>query len=345
MRYPFAVLSLLMSLATAAAADKIELAHKPDQKLNGPFAVAFAADGTLYFVEMEKGQRLRKIVNGVVVTVAGTGEKGNDGDGNKGLTVQFNGMHNLVAGADDTLYLADTFNNRIRTFDPKAATVSRYAGTGEKGFAGDGGPADDAKFGGVYCLAFDKDRANLFVTDLDNRRIRKIEMKKRVVTTVAGNGQKGTPKDGEKALDQPLSDPRAAAVDSKGRLYIVERSGHALRVVDEDGKIRTVAGTGKAGSGVGPALQAAMNGPKHLCIDTDDTVLIADTENHRVVRYVPKTEKLEPVAGTGKKGTAGIGGDPTAAELNQPHGVTVQPKTGTLFIADSSNNRIVKILK
>lgn len=344
MRYAFALLTIALTLH-AGAADKLVLAHNADQKLVAPFAVAFAADGTLYFVEMEKGQRLRKVVNGLVVTVAGTGEKGNDGDGGKGLAAQFNGMHNLVIGADDTLYLADTFNNRIRTFDPKAATVSKYAGTGEKGFAGDGGPADDAKFGGVYCLAFDKDRANLFVTDLDNRRIRKIELKKRTVTTVAGNGQKGVPKDGEKALDQPLSDPRAAAVDSKGRLYIVERGGHALRVVDEDGKVRTVAGTGKAGSGVGPALQAAMNGPKHLCIDTDDTVLIADTENHRVVRYVPKTEKLELVAGTGKKGTAGVGGDPTAAELAQPHGVTVQPKTGTLFIADSSNNRIVKVVK
>src|SRR5678809_676948 len=92
----------------------------------------------------------------------------------------------------------------------------------------------------------------------------------------AGNGQKGVPKDGEDAKSQPLVDPRAIAVDSKGNLYICERGGHALRVVNPAGKIQTVAGTGKPGlSGDGgPALQAQMNGPKHLSCDRDDTVLI-----------------------------------------------------------------------
>ncbi|QEL18185.1 NHL domain-containing protein [Limnoglobus roseus] len=347
MRHTLALVLSFATLSTGAAADKIILAHAPEEKLVAPFAVTFTADGTLYFVEMEKGQRLRKIVNGAVVTVAGTGDKGNDGDGGKGLMAKFNGLHHLIAGPDDLIYLADTFNNRVRTFDPKAGMISKYAGTGEKGFAGDGGPADDAKFGGVHCLDLDKSRANLYLTDLDNRRIRKLDLKTRTVTTVAGNGQKGVPKDGEKAVDQPLADPRAAVVDSQGRIYILERGGHALRVVDEKGLIRTVAGTGKAGAAGlgGPALKAAMNGPKHLCVDTDGSVLIADTENHRIVRYSPKTEKLDLVAGTGKKGSAGVGGDPAAVELSQPHGVTVQPKTNIIFIADSSNNRILKIVK
>jgi sugar lactone lactonase YvrE len=329
------------------AADTVVLAHGADEKLVTPFGVEFGQDGTLYFVEMAKGERLRKVVNGTVVTVSGTGAKGDTGDGKKGLTATFNGMHSLAIDGDGLIYLADTWNNRIRTFDPKKGEVSKFAGTGEKGFAGDGGPADDAKFGGVFCVSFDKPKANLYVTDLDNRRVRKIELKKRIVTTVAGNGSKGVPKDGKKATEQPLVDPRAAAVDGKGRLYVLERGGHALRVVEEDGTIRTVAGTGKAGAdGIGgPALKAAMNGPKHLCVDADDSVLIADTENHRVVRYVPKTEKLELVAGTGKKGSGGVGGDPLKVELSQPHGVTVQPKTGVLFITDSYNNRILKILK
>jgi DNA-binding beta-propeller fold protein YncE len=334
------------AIALPASAQNARLAHGPNEKFTTPFGVDFGPDGTLYVVEMAKGERLRKIDGDRVVTLAGTKEKGNTGDGEKGLHATFNGMHSLAVGADGLVYLADTWNNRIRTFDPKNGSVSKFAGTGEKGFAGDAGPADDANFGGVFCLAFDAKKENLFVTDLDNRRIRKIEMKKRIVTTVAGNGQKGVPLDGARAIDQPLVDPRAAAVDSKGNLYILERGGHALRVVETSGAIRTVAGTGKAGSGGlgGPAILAAMNGPKHLCVDQDDTVLIADTENHRIIRYVPLKKTLEAVAGSGKKGSA-FDADPKKLELSQPHGVTVQPKTGDLFITDSYNNRILKIGK
>lgn len=340
------VLFFPIVFALPAAAQTVALAHAPNEKFVTPFGVDFGPDGTIYVVEMAKGERLRKIADGRIVTLAGTKEKGNAGDGEKGLNATFNGMHSLAVGADGLVYLADTWNNRIRTFDPKSGVVAKFAGTGEKGFAGDGGPADDAKFGGVFCVAFDAKKENLYVTDLDNRRIRKIEMKKRIVTTVAGNGQKGVPLDGARATDQPLVDPRAAAVDSKGNLYILERGGHALRFVEPSGAIRSVAGTGKAGAdGLGgPALNAAMNGPKHLCVDKDDTVLIADTENHRIVRYVPAKKTLEPVAGTGKKGPA-MNADPKKVELSQPHGVTIHPKTEELYITDSYNNRILKIAK
>ena len=118
--------------------------------------------------------------------------------------------------------------------------------------------------------------------------------------------------------------------------------------MDKDGKIRTVAGTGKAGSGGdgSPALKAAMNGPKFISIDpADDSVLIADTENHQIRRYIPKTETMELIAGTGKKGSGGLEGDPLKLEMGRPHGVCVHPNTGEIYIADSDNNRIVKIVK
>ena len=224
-------------------------------------------------------------------------------------------------------------------------TVNAFAGTGEKGFSGDGGPAKDAKFGGVFCVSFDPDKKNLYITDLDNKRIRKIDMKTEIVTTVAGNGKGGVPKDGEDALTQPLVDPRAHAVDKDGNIWILERGGHALRVVDAKGKIRTVAGTGKSGMGTGKALDAALNGPKHLCIDKDGSVLIADTENHRVVRFSPKDGTITAVAGTGKKGNTLGDGDPLKAEFNQPHGVIVHPKTGDIYISDASNGRVLKVVR
>lgn len=354
-RAPLASCLLLLSAwASAPAADRLVLVagggDGPDRteaakaKLIQPFGVDFHETGTMFVVEMAAGERLRAVnVAGLLVTVAGSeGKKGNDGDGGPGKDATFNGMHALAVGPGG-VYLADTWNNRVRVFD--AGKVFAFAGTGEKGFSGDGGPAKDAKFGGVFCVAFDPDKKNLYITDLDNKRVRKVDMKTKIVTTVAGNGQKGVPKDGADALAQPLVDPRAHAVDKDGNIWILERGGHALRVVDAKGKIRTVAGTGKPGMGVGKGLEAALNGPKHLCIDKDGSVLIADTENHRIMRFDPKDGTIAPVAGTGKKGTSLGDGDPLKAEFNQPHGVIVHPVSGDVYISDASNGRVLKIVR
>ena len=154
------------------------------------------------------------------------------------------------------------------------------------------------------------------------------------------------PKDGELAREQPLVDPRAITVDAKGNLYLLERGGHVLRVIDAEGTIRTVAGTGKAGPGSesSPALKATFNGPKYVAMDRDGSVLIVDTENHEIRRYIPGKEIVERVAGTGKTGS-GFDKDPKMLELARPHGVRVHPKTGDLYIADSDNGRILKIVK
>jgi len=347
---------MFVTAGTVAGADKLVLVagggeggdgtEAANAKLIQPFGVDFGPNHEIYLVEMVGGERLRTINSkGIITTLAGKkGEKGNAGDGGPAGKATFYGIHSLAVGADGKVYLADTFNNRVRVYDPKSGTIAAFAGTGEKGFAGDHGPALKAQFSGCHCVGFDRDKSNLYITDLDNRRIRKVDLATKIVTTVAGNGKKGIPKDGEDATMQPLMDPRAHAVDRDGNLWILERSGHALRAVDPSGKIRTVAGTGKAGIGSGSALEAAMNGPKHLCIDRDGTVLIADTENQRIVRFHPKDGTLSSVAGTGKKGNRGVGGDPLTAELNQPHGVAVHPKSAEIYIADSSNGRILKIV-
>jgi DNA-binding beta-propeller fold protein YncE len=313
-------------------------------KLDGPFGVALDPQKNLIFVEMT-GHRVGKIdAKGMLTLLAGTGQKGLSGDRGPGPKATFNGMHSLAIDPDGFIYLADTFNNCVRKIDPKTGIVTNFAGTGEKGFAGDGKAAAKWTFSGVYSIAFDAKGEKMYIADLDNRRVRMIDMKAGVLSTVAGNGQKGVPQDGAVAVESPLVDPRAVAVDSQGKLYILERSGHALRVVGPNGKIRTIAGTGKAGfSGDGgDALKAELNGPKHLCLDADDNVLIADTENHVIRKYLPREGKIVRVAGTGKKGATGVGGPPQEAELAQPHGVYVGPD-GVLYIADSSNHRILKI--
>ncbi|HEV3078306.1 MAG TPA: hypothetical protein VGY66_00945 [Gemmataceae bacterium] len=313
-------------------------------KLTGPFGVAFDRSGNLFIVEMT-GQRVRKVDrNGVLTAIAGTGEKGDSGDGGPATAARFNGPHSLAVAANGDIYVSDTWNNRVRRIDGQTGVITAFAGTGEKGFSGDGGPAIQAKFGGIYCVALDPKGEQMYLADLDNRRIRAVDLKTGIVCTVAGNGKRGVPADGAEATAAPLIDPRAVTADANGNVYILERSGHALRVVDASGRIRTVAGTGKAGAtgDDADARQARLNGPKHLCIDLDGNVLVADTENHAIRKVLAKDGKIIRVAGTGKKGKAGVAGDPLRAELSQPHGVYID-RSGMLYIADSSNDRVLKI--
>ena len=240
------------------------------------------------------------------------------------------------------LYIVEMGGNRIRVRG-RDGRLSVLAGTGEKGFAGVGGPALQARFGGIYSIAFR--HGILYVCDLDNRRVRAVDLKTGIVTTVAGNGEKGVPRDGAEARAQPLVDPRAIALDSEGNLYICERGGHALRVVDTAGRIRTVAGTGEAGfaGDGGPALQARLNGPKHISVDGEGAVLVADTENHVIRRYTPRDGMIRRVAGTGEKGAAGLGGPPESCPLNRPHGAVHHAATGDIYVSDSENHRVIRI--
>jgi len=314
-------------------------------RLHAPFGIDFDRAGNMFIVEMVGGERVLRVDRQAMLTVAaGTGRKGDSGDGGPAVQAQFNGIHSLAVGPGDDLYIADTLNNRVRRIDATSGKILAFAGTGRKGFGGDGGPAAAAEFGNIYCVAFDAGRENLYLADLDNRRIRAVNLKTGLVSTVAGNGESGIPQDGADATRSPLVDPRAATVDSKGSLYILERSGHALRMVDRGGKIRTVAGTGRKGFGGddGEALKASFSEPKHVCIDRDDNVIIADTDNHVIRKFLAKEKRIIRVAGSGKRGAGGVGGTPDELELDQPHGVYID-KSGALYIADSSNDRVLKI--
>jgi hypothetical protein len=349
------ICSLLLALAgradrlvlVAGGGGKEDEAPATETKLTAPFGVDFDAAGNLYLVEMEGGEHVRKMDgDGLLRIVAGTGAKGFSGDGGKGREARFNGMHSLAALPNGELFLADTWNQRIRHLDAQSGRVNTFAGTGAKGFSGDGGPAKLAQFGGLYCASLDPQRENLYLADLDNRRIRAVNLKTGIVRTVAGNGERGVPRDGATATNAPLVDPRAVAVDRDGNVYVLERGVHALRVVTAEGSIKTVVGTGAEGDSGdgGPARNATLNGPKHLCVDRDGSVLIADTENHVIRRYTPRDGRITRVAGCGRKGAGGVPGPALEAELNQPHGVTIGPG-GQLYVVDSSNHRVLRLEK
>jgi len=306
--------------------------------LKEPFGTAFDASHQLWIIEMALGNRLLKVDDaGVLSHVAGRGESGFSGDGGPGLVAQFNGPHNLSIRFDGRILIADTWNGKIRQLDPKTKRVDSLVGFEV--------PIEKAKAFGPYCIATDHGGKALYIADL--HRIHRLDLETGKSTIVAGNGEKGIPIDGAKAIDAPLIDPRAVAADRLGNVYILERGGNALRVVRPDGTIRTVVnGSGKKGNERSmreSAINAMMNGPKHLCIDRMNRVIIADAENHLVRRYDPTDGTLSRVAGTGVSGRDGVGGSAQNCQLSRPHGVTVHPKSGEVYITDSYNNRILKI--
>ncbi|HEX9297613.1 MAG TPA: hypothetical protein VF881_17345 [Polyangiaceae bacterium] len=291
-----------------------------------PFAVARDPLTGDYYIAEYQGNRVRRVdPAGIITTVVGQGAAGEAG------RTTLNEPHHLIfppAGGD--LFIGDTFNSRILRLDVKMGAIAPFAA--------------NAGFGKTFCLAFDPRGERLYVADTDNHRVRAVDLKTSMVTNVAGNGSTGKPMDGAMALQAPLVDPRAIAIDSKGILYILERNGNALRMVDAQGKIFTIAGTGQVGNSGdgGDPLAATMNGPKHVATDLEDNVLISDTENHVIRKIFVTQKKIVRLAGTGTQGFAGVPGAPTSVQLARPHGAFVAPD-GTIFISDSFNNRVLKL--
>jgi sugar lactone lactonase YvrE len=334
---------LAVGLVAGALADerkerggKVVVLVEDHPLLKVPFGLDFLPDGSLVVADFE-GHRVCKVTRaGRVSVLAGAGRKGHrDGPGRDAL---FNAPHNVAVQKGGEVLVADTLNHCVRRIGA-GGEVSTVAGTPEAGFAGDGGPARAARFREAYHVC--RSPTGFFVADLGNHRIRVVEDGK--IRTVAGNGDRGVPRDGSAAAEAPLVDPRAVAPARNGGFWVLERSGNALRAVDAAGRIRTVAGTGKAGPpSDGPALRCTLNGPKLIWAEKSGDVLIADADNHCICRYSAKAGTLTTVAGTGKRGRGEAGGRPTATALNQPHGVALA-EDGTLYISDSLNHRILKV--
>lgn len=344
-----ALLLLLSTFALPLHAERILLVAGGDQdateipakeaQLFEPFGAEYSQDGSLWIIEMAAGNRLLSVDRqGTLRHITGQRQAGFAGDGVSLDQVKFSGPHNLAIGNSSTIYIADTWNGRIRKVDLATKTTSSLPGFEV--------PIEKGKQAGPYCITLDFTSQFLYVADL--KQIWRVEIASGKSVVVAGNGKKGIPSDGTKAIESTLVDPRAAAIDRLGNLYILERGGNALRVVSPDGLIRTVVNRsgkqGYSGDG-GPAIDAMLNGPKHLCIDTDNQVIIADAENHVIRRYNPKDQKIYLVAGTGKNGSVGLGESPKKCQLSRPHGVSIHPLSGELIITDSYNNRILKIVR
>jgi uncharacterized protein (TIGR03437 family) len=302
--------------------------------LSLPEGVAVDSAGNLYIADAVNN-RIRKVSGGTITTVAGGGN-GPLGDGGPATSASLAGPAGVAVDSAGNLYIADTYNGRIRKVS--GGTITTVAGNGYWGLPCNGGPATSACLFEPAGVAVDS-AGNLYIADTKDGYIRKVTGG--TITTVAGNGNFGYSGDGGPATSASLYWPNGVVVDSAGNLYIADTSNNRIRKVS-GGTITTAAGNGAyrySGDG-GPATSASLNQPTDVAVDSAGNLYIADGVNNRIRKVSGGT--ITTVAGNDSQGFSGDGGPATSALLSMPSGVAVDP-AGNLYIADSWNDRIREV--
>jgi uncharacterized protein (TIGR03437 family) len=302
-------------------------------RLANPVGVAVDSAGNLYIADADNN-RIRKVSNGVITTVAGNGLVGFSGDNGPAANAQLNNPFGVAVDSAGNLYITDTGNQRIRKVSN--GVIATVAGNGTAGFSGDNGPAISAKLGTPIGITVDL-AGNLYIADRDNNRIRKVASG--VITTAAGNGTEGFSGDNGPAANAQLSVPISVAVDSPGNLYIADSYNNRIRKV-ANGAIATVAGGGTPLGGDGPALSWQFGDPSGVAVDSAGNLYITDEASNRIWKV--SNGLIAVVAGNGTSGFSGDNGPATSAQLDKPIGAAVD-SAGNLFIADTGNNRVRKV--
>jgi sugar lactone lactonase YvrE/predicted esterase len=306
-------------------------------QLSYPEGVAVDRTGILWIADTFNSRVRQVIADGTLNTAVGNGvweyPPAVSGDKHGATTVQLFFPEGIVLDGQGNLYIADSYNARVRKVSPGGTTVT-VAGSGLDGYFGDGGPGVLA---GIYfptAVAVDA-VGNLFVADTGNQRIRKVSTNG-TITTLAGTGVVGFAGDGGPATSAQLYEPRGLALDGQGNLFVADSYNHRIRKVSVDGTISAVAGTGRRGfSGDGgPAAAAQLNFPEGVAVDSAGNLFIADSANHRVRKVTPDG-MITTVAGEN-------GGTVVAVPLSYPEGLAVD-RAGILYMADPVDHRVRKI--
>ena len=305
-----------------------------------PFMCAFDSQGNLYVAEATN-HCVRRVdaATGRIATVAGNGNQGYSGDGGPAVEATMDQPYSLQVDGNGDIYIVDRLNSVIRNVDAATGIITTVAGTSEAGYSGDGGPGTAAMMREPNDCFLDG-KGGLLIADIQDQRVRRLDLATGIITTFAGNGEKVRGGDGKPAAQASILGPRAVCMDRKGNTYIAEREGNGVRKVDANGVMSTFAGTGERGyeGDGGQAIDATWGAPKAIRCDSQDNVIVVDTENHAIRRIDPATGIVTTIAG-GRLGGEGDGGPATDAGLDRPHGCDLD-RDDNLFIADSNNHRV-----
>lgn len=312
-------------------------------RINNPYGLVRGPDGGLYFCEIGN-HIIRKIdLNGVITTVAGKGRAGYTGDGGPAEAATLNEPYEIRFDGRGDLFFVEMKNHLIRKVDMKTGVISTFAGKGQPGFGGDGGPAVEALFNRPHSIQLGP-HGDLYVCDIGNHRVRIVNRETGIVQTFMGTGDRKPTEDGGRLDQVHLNGPRAVDFDGQGRLWLALREGNAVFRADLAlGHIVHVAGTGEEGftGNGGPAKLATLSGPKGLSVGPDGNIYLADTESHSVRMIDLKTGNLELIVGDGIRGD-GLAASGETYRMARPHGIFVDVE-GVIYVGDSENHRILRV--
>jgi DNA-binding beta-propeller fold protein YncE len=312
--------------------------------VGGPFGLVIGPDGALYICETTNHViRRLDLKTGILSTVAGTGQKGYEGDGLSATAAKLNEPYEIRFDKEGNIFFVEMQNHLVRKVDARTHIISTVAGSGKMGFSGDGGPATKATLKNPHSIAFDNE-GRLYICDIGNHRIRKVDLKTGIIETFAGTGERKPTPDGARIKGTPLNGPRALDYDANtNELFLALREGNQVYRMDlNDQTLHHIAGTGKSGyqGDGGPAKDALLSGPKGVALGPEGDIYLADTESHTIRVIRRKTGVIETLVGDGQKGD-GPDGDPRRCRMDRPHGVFVD-ESGAVYIGDSSNNKVRK---
>ncbi|MEX2027206.1 MAG: hypothetical protein WEH44_07890, partial [Pirellulaceae bacterium] len=287
---PLAARSADPVITTLAGTGKAEMnaseGKGTEVNIGDPFGVEIGPDGALYICEVRNHRVWRlDLAGGDIAVIAGTGRVGYSGDGGPATKAQLNEPYEVRFDRAGNMLFVEMKNHLVRRVDAKTGTISTIAGTGQAGFGGDGGPATKAQLSSPHSIALDADE-NVYIADIANHRIRRVDAKTGIIESIAGNGERKLPVAGQSAQGKPLLGPRALFIEG-GTLWIALREGHSVWRIDlKSGILSHVAGSGKKGftGDGGPAKDATFDGPKGIALGPDGNVYVMDTENHAARR-------------------------------------------------------------
>ena len=308
-----------------------------------PFGVENGPDGALYITTVGSHRVLRlNRKGGTIRSVAGTGRKGYAGDGGPATQAMLNEPYEVRFDSRGNMLILEMQNHVIRRVDAQSGTIATLAGDGVAGDRGDGGPARQARLRQPHSFCLDG-KDNIYVADLANHRVRRIDATTGRIETVAGNGKKALPHDGGSARDEPFLTPQGLVVRGEN-LWIASVSGQSLwRLHLKRGTIHRVAGTGKKGltGDGGDPLKATFDGPRGMMMSSSGVLYLAEGENNVIRALDTVRGSIRTLAGVGPKEHRykGDGIPATQAPLGQPHGVCGGDK-GALILSDTKNHRV-----
>ena len=309
-------------------------------QLNNPYGITMGPDGSLYLCDTDN-HVVRKVArDGTIVTIAGNGKRGYSGDGQKATEASLNEPYEVRLDRQGNLYFVERMNHVVRFVDAQTGLIRTVAGNGKAGFSGDGGPAVSASLHEPHSIQLDG-KGNLYICDIRNHRIRRVNLRNGIISTFAGTGEREPTPDGAKIAGTPLNGPRAIDFDKNGNLWLALREGNAVYKLDlKKGRLHHVAGTGIQGfsGNGGPAKLATLSGPKGLSVGPNGNIYLTDTESHSVRMINVRNQTLQLIAGTGERGD-GPEGDPKSCKMSRPHGIFAA-KDGAIYVGDSEAHRV-----